>query len=147
MSLRLRQAIPGRPNSSPHSIDTLSYHGKAWVVRCQDNIYQVATRHGPNTLQVYSSGPNVVLLDSQLQLTDTLQFWSALPYRAASSSTSKVDGVCCSSADGLVSVSRSHLWRSIPNGSRFLLGADLMSPFGIMFLQRKASGGLYTLPW
>ena len=52
-------------------------------------------------LQAYTSSSNVVLLTPELELLDTLEFWSALPPRAAGSSGQGVHGVRC--VDGLVS--------------------------------------------
>ncbi|KAK4688553.1 rabconnectin-3a, partial [Tremellales sp. Uapishka_1] len=99
MSLQLRQAIPGRPNNgaSPQ-LSTLS-NGKGYIV--------------------YPSSSNVVVLDADLQLSDTLPFWNALPHRASSSSAA-VEGVCCSSKEGLVVAwsdvhvviwQKTHIWK------------------------------------
>ncbi|ORY25155.1 RAVE protein 1 C terminal-domain-containing protein [Naematelia encephala] len=83
MSLRLRQAIPGRPNDGlKQGVDVLAVDGNGFVI--------------------YPSGPNVVVLGNDLELSDTLQFWAALPHRAASSSTSSVKGVCCIGKESLI---------------------------------------------
>lgn len=52
--------------------------------------------------KVYPSASNVVLLNHELELVQTLPFWSALPYRAASSSKQGVEGVVTNKLAGLV---------------------------------------------
>nr|XP_019048640.1 WD-repeat protein [Kwoniella bestiolae CBS 10118]OCF27570.1 WD-repeat protein [Kwoniella bestiolae CBS 10118] len=67
MPLRLRQAVAGRPNLlSSRNVGVISVGEKGYVV--------------------YPSGPNVVILTPDLDLSDTLPFWSALPHRASTSS-------------------------------------------------------------
>ncbi|ORX33596.1 RAVE protein 1 C terminal-domain-containing protein [Kockovaella imperatae] len=81
MSLRLRQAVAGRPSrESKQCLD---------IVKHDDQVYIA-----------YTSSSNVVLVSPELVLSDTLDFWSALPPRAASSSNQRVQGVRC--VDGLI---------------------------------------------
>ncbi|KAK6905133.1 hypothetical protein I203_105952 [Kwoniella mangroviensis CBS 8507] len=83
MPLRLRQAVAGRPNLlSTRNIGVISVGEKGFVV--------------------YPSGSNVVLLTAELELSDTLPFWSALPHRASTSNPAVVQGVCCSDIDHLI---------------------------------------------
>ncbi|EIW73255.1 hypothetical protein TREMEDRAFT_24795 [Tremella mesenterica DSM 1558] len=84
MSLKLQEAIPGRPNElSSQCLDVLEVEGHGYVV--------------------YLSSSNVVLLDERLNLKETLVFWDALPHRASSStSQTQVQGVKCDPAECLI---------------------------------------------
>ncbi|WVQ94063.1 hypothetical protein IAU59_001141 [Kwoniella sp. CBS 9459] len=83
MPLRLRQAIAGRPNlESERRLDVITVGDRGYIV--------------------YPSASSIVLLTPELELAETLQFWSALPHRASTSSPGKVQGVCCSTAEGLI---------------------------------------------
>ncbi|WVR03440.1 hypothetical protein IAU60_000431 [Kwoniella sp. DSM 27419] len=83
MALRLRQAIPGRPHTtSACPLGTITVGDKGYVV--------------------YPSASNVVVLSPSLQLSHTLQFWSALPHRASTSKPGNVQGVCCDGPDALI---------------------------------------------
>ena len=67
-------------------------------------VIDIPRLHGtPLIVQIYPSASNVVILDTNIELQDTLQFWLALPYRASSSSQAKVEGVIADSDDCLVS--------------------------------------------
>ncbi|KAK8845415.1 hypothetical protein IAR55_006128 [Kwoniella newhampshirensis] len=102
MALRLRQAIAGRPNvKTKQSVGVLAVDGRGFIV--------------------YPSSSNVILLTPELQLSETLQFWSALPHRATSSTPGNVQGVSCSSSESLIIAwSDVHvvLWQYLPSRSR-----------------------------
>ncbi|ODO01962.1 WD-repeat protein [Cryptococcus wingfieldii CBS 7118] len=76
MPLRLRQAVPGRPN--------------------------VCCPQSTGAITAYASSSNVVLLTPESNLAETLEFWLALPHRASSSKKGQVDGVVCVSHDGYI---------------------------------------------
>ncbi|OCF41725.1 hypothetical protein I317_04429 [Kwoniella heveanensis CBS 569] len=83
MPLRLRQAVAGRPNLvSDNRLDVITVGERGYIV--------------------YPSASSVVLLTPELDLAETFQFWSALPHRASTSNPGIVQGVCCSTADGLI---------------------------------------------
>ncbi|BEI81268.1 hypothetical protein CcaverHIS002_0204280 [Cutaneotrichosporon cavernicola] len=99
MSLRLRQAIPGRPRrDSPSALSAITTPCGSYFV--------------------YPSSSNVVLLDPDGDLHNTLPFWDALPHRAGPSGIERdVGGVLA--RDGMVLAwSGAHvvLWNYQPQG-------------------------------
>ncbi|WWC85740.1 uncharacterized protein L201_000606 [Kwoniella dendrophila CBS 6074] len=83
MPLRLRQAVAGRPNLlSTRNVDVFAIGERGYVA--------------------YPSGSNITVLTSELELEDTLPFWTALPHRASASIPSNVEGVCCSQEHNLI---------------------------------------------
>ncbi|WVQ76366.1 hypothetical protein IAR50_006031 [Cryptococcus sp. DSM 104548] len=101
MPLRLRQAVPGRPNvRSAQSSGVITVQSSGYIV--------------------YASSSNVVLLTPQSHLAETLEFWSALPHRASSSKKGEVEGVVCISQDGYIiawSDNNVVVWRHQPQST------------------------------
>ncbi|WVO14859.1 hypothetical protein L204_102498 [Cryptococcus depauperatus] len=128
MALRLRQVIPGQPNSNTQQSTS--------VIVVEDSGYVV-----------YPSASNVVLLTPELQLAETLEFWPALPHRTLSRN-GKVQGVCCSSPDGYIIAWNDAdvvLWRYQPQNnksqSKWVVHSTIVASSPITCLDFR-SGGL-----
>ena len=106
MSLRLRQAVPGRPSRhSSQNVSTVTTNNEVYIVcPAYDPVHALPPSQAYS--QLYTSSSNVVLLDSRLELRETLLFWSALPQRASSSTLPDVQGVLGNEKDGLVCMQR-----------------------------------------